>query len=683
MPAVIACGVSESSPRGLLLIGGTAIASLAVILAGQPLLQQLQLRLTPELDGSTLWNQYRWSSDPGQRRQAALLLSTTVNDPSTRQRLLAGQGWGHSSLAAVTLQRQAQTAEQRQASEAAQGLWRNLLQRFPDSAASADARYHLSATNPALQRELRRRQPTHPAALDSAVRDGEELHLARWAPRHPGAAALLRRACNAPLSAATADDRQWLARGLAELGDGPAALRCLNGQPPQPITALALARALLQGDAQQQRTAEAMLVQLSQIQSAPAQGSQEIDIPLTAAELLSAPLKPDAALLEAIPKAVRSRSADVAAAEVRLGRRRDGAAVLSRWPQHPASWQLQWDLAREALLKGQWRQAEDWLGRIPSDQLPEPLAARQQFWLGLAIAKQGRPQAAADIWKRLLAEHPPGFYTWRAEHRLRGTPLPALVTATSSAPELDTWQPLQSGDQEVDELWRLGLVKTALETWQSRHPQPPNANEGVVEGRLRLANGDSWNGLERLWRASLRLVSDDCSTRTLVHRSQQPQTFLNYLSAAGQEASVRRELLQAIAKQESRFSPGVASPVGAIGLMQLMPETAAELAGAPLSKAALQEPRANARLGARYLAQLLRQWQGNAWLAIASYNAGPGAAGRWRNEELTRDPELWVERIPYPETRLYTKKVLGNLWAYLKPADQGCTRSEALRPPGD
>ena len=78
-----------------------------------------------------------------------------------------------------------------------------------------------------------------------------------------------------------------------------------------------------------------------------------------------------------------------------------------------------------------------------------------------------------------------------------------------------------------------------------------------------------------------------------------------------------------------------------------------------------REPERNASLGARYLADLLDLWQGNPWLTVASYNAGPGAAGSWVSPELDQEPELWVERIPYPETRLYTKKVLGNLWAYL------------------
>ena len=165
------------------------------------------------------------------------------------------------------------------------------------------------------------------------------------------------------------------------------------------------------------------------------------------------------------------------------------------------------------------------------------------------------------------------------------------------------------------------------------------------------------------------------ATQLQLHQSQHPRPLLPEFSAAAQQEAVRLELLLAIARQESRFSPGVQSPVGAVGLLQLMPATAAEMEGAPLSDAELKQPGRNATLGARYLAWLLKEWQGNPWLTAASYNAGPGAAGSWRTEELAQEPELWVERIPYPETRLYTKKVLGNLWAYLRPDWEGRDRS--------
>ena len=106
--------------------------------------------------------------------------------------------------------------------------------------------------------------------------------------------------------------------------------------------------------------------------------------------------------------------------------------------------------------------------------------------------------------------------------------------------------------------------------------------------------------------------------------------------------------------------------------MQLMPSTAASVSSAPLQPGALRNPITNVQLGARYLQQLLTQWDESPWLAVASYNAGPNAAGRWRTDELERDPELWAERIPYPETRIYTKKVLGNLWAYLMGEEPLC-----------
>jgi soluble lytic murein transglycosylase len=127
------------------------------------------------------------------------------------------------------------------------------------------------------------------------------------------------------------------------------------------------------------------------------------------------------------------------------------------------------------------------------------------------------------------------------------------------------------------------------------------------------------------------------------------------------------ELLWGVARQESRFSPGVSSPVGAVGLLQLMPDTAAELADRRVSTEELQTPDLNAQLGARYLHRLLERWQQQPFLTVASYNAGPGAVASWLNPALPdpeQEPELWSEAIPYPETRLYVKKVLGNRWSY-------------------
>ncbi|MEB3332586.1 MAG: lytic transglycosylase domain-containing protein, partial [Synechococcaceae cyanobacterium] len=148
--------------------------------------------------------------------------------------------------------------------------------------------------------------------------------------------------------------------------------------------------------------------------------------------------------------------------------------------------------------------------------------------------------------------------------------------------------------------------------------------------------------------------------------------FLAELEPAARRDGLALPLLLGIAKQESRFSPAVRSPVGAVGLLQLMPETAAELAGGAISTSELENPGRNAELGGRYLAQLLAQWGNDPLLAVASYNAGPGAVQGWLGPRLRQMPELWVEAIPYPETRHYVKKVLGNAWSYQSPRRPAC-----------
>ena len=684
MPPVSGRGLTDQYSRGLLLLAGTPLLTLALVIGGQMGLRRLHAPLTPSLSNADLWTHYRWSINPNERREAALLLAARSADSAERsQRLLAHQGWGNDPIAAVTLKQQALTAAKLGQQTEEQKRWQDLLQRFPGSAASADARYQLGQAQPALHAELFRQQPGHPAALAAAAetkRDSPKqaiaaLHLARWGARWPGAAIQLREACNRISGdGLNQNDRLTLAQGLASLGDGGAAEACLQGTPTTPASALAIGRVLLRGTAEQQERGTQRLLEL-------AINNPDDPAALEAAALLSEPLKPDPALLDALPQALQQRSADIAAARVRLGDSANAMAVLKRWPTNPAAWQLQWDLAREALLKDQWQSAKALLEAIPSSNLPEPLAARQQFWLGFTLSKQDQTTKAQQAWEHLVKTHPRSYYTWRAEVRLGRGDLPILdqASASRSADLGDSfqqhWEPLQSGDPFVDRLWRLGQTQEAWETWRSQQPpsdQPTNPEQKLVEGRLRVAVGDSWTGLSRLWRASLRLVNQSCEERQLLHRSQHPRLLSQVFETASEQEAVRNELLMAIAKQESRFSPGVSSPVGAIGLLQLMPATAEELAGGALTSDELREPTRNARLGARYLGQLLEQWEGNIVLAVASYNAGPGAASQWVTPALKNDPELWIERIPYPETRLYTKKVLGNLWAYLGSGPDRC-----------
>lgn len=138
-------------------------------------------------------------------------------------------------------------------------------------------------------------------------------------------------------------------------------------------------------------------------------------------------------------------------------------------------------------------------------------------------------------------------------------------------------------------------------------------------------------------------------------------------------AEVDPAAIFAVARQESRFRSDAVSSAGARGLMQLMPGTARETAakvGLKYSKARLtSDPEYNALLGSTYLAQQLETFDRSLILAAAAYNAGPGNARKWirafgdpRSEDV--DPVIWVEFIPYEETRKYVQRVLGNYMVY-------------------
>jgi soluble lytic murein transglycosylase len=121
-------------------------------------------------------------------------------------------------------------------------------------------------------------------------------------------------------------------------------------------------------------------------------------------------------------------------------------------------------------------------------------------------------------------------------------------------------------------------------------------------------------------------------------------------------------LVAAVVYAESRFDEHARSSQGAVGLMQILPETAEQIAdesgGVTLKAADLEDPRVNVRYGCYYLRQALDAFDGDVRAAVASYNAGMGAVSEWRAEAAAEGHELRPRDIPYPETRAYVKKVL-------------------------
>ena len=665
-----------------------------MLIGGRSLLE-LRPPLTPATPPATLRLVHRWSFDAGRRREAALLLDARSGaaDAGERRRLLRGQGWGSDPLAAVVLKLDARAAGRLGLEPESRRIWGDLLRRFPASPASADALYELGRDRPPLRSDLLRRFPAHPAALAAALEKGPApaarlagaLHLARWGERWPGAPERIRQSCTSVLAPPSEAQRLQLAAGLARLGDAEAVMACLEVEGQGAAAALArlpaperleLARVLLRDPAGPRRQL-GLAVLLELVRAEPLGTSAPEAVRLLArqqGEEAAAALRrlPDRwrdsapvvahGLLAALPREGPPQPLDASLLAA-------GLAALQRWPGDPASWDLQWELTRRALLAEGWGQAERLLEAIPPDRQPPPLAARHRFWRGVVQQRRGRPADAAATWRTLRRHLPGGYYGWRASVRLGQGDLRWAPGAHGIGPAAETaedWTPLASGDDALDRLWRLDQHTEAWETWRTVRGgrMPQDSGDLLVEGRLRQGVGDDWTGFDQLERATLRLDPARCDLLPQLERSLHPPRFMDVFGAAARRRDLPIELLLGLAKQESRFTPNVRSVAGAVGLMQLLPSTASEVAGRPVGAGELEDPALNVELGAAYLEDLLRRWDGDPFLLAASYNAGPGAATGWIDPRLRAFPELWVEAIPYPETRLYVKKVLGNAWSY-------------------
>jgi soluble lytic murein transglycosylase len=147
-----------------------------------------------------------------------------------------------------------------------------------------------------------------------------------------------------------------------------------------------------------------------------------------------------------------------------------------------------------------------------------------------------------------------------------------------------------------------------------------------------------------------------------------PRAFWNIVRPAGESARVDPLLLLSLARQESRFDPAVRSVVGAMGLFQIMPYTADNLApkvGVTITdRAMLLRPQTSAAFGARLTADLLREFDNEAVPVMAAYNAGEGRAVEWWKAARGVSQDLFVDTIPYAETRTYVRTVYSNYVMY-------------------
>jgi soluble lytic murein transglycosylase len=160
-----------------------------------------------------------------------------------------------------------------------------------------------------------------------------------------------------------------------------------------------------------------------------------------------------------------------------------------------------------------------------------------------------------------------------------------------------------------------------------------------------------------------------------------PSPYGGEVRAAEADEGLPAGLLWAVMRQESGFDPDAVSPARAVGLMQLLPETArpiAEELSLVHDDARLTSPPFAIRVGARLLRKLLDRFHGGVPLAVAAYTGGADSVERWLSRSPNMQLDTFVERIPFDETRDYVAKVMGNLarYGYLARGEEGVPRIE-------
>jgi peptidoglycan lytic transglycosylase len=355
--------------------------------------------------------------------------------------------------------------------------------------------------------------------------------------------------------------------------------------------------------------------------------------------------------------------------------------LVKTYPDAPAAASAQWELAWILYRGGKHREAAQAFRQLSASGPTFRLAGL--YWSGRALDAAGDKSAAGALYREVVSRAPHTYYGIVAARRLRGpAPVPVAAPVRLPADPIATLE----GDihfQKSRALWRLGFEGHALvelETLGRDSVVEPDRALGLGVAFAQI--GESGRSLRHLRRAFGGAAEAGAAGLTdQFWRLFYPFGYPDIVREAARRAGLDPFFVAAVIREESSYDARARSWVGAVGLMQLMPETARLVAaetGIRLTEpAGLWEPPVNIGLGAHYLAQLRSRFR-EPLLAVASYNAGPHRVQRWLTQIRSADLEEFVDQIPFDETRAFVKRVYASWHHYRrlyngpeKPARRG------------
>lgn len=324
--------------------------------------------------------------------------------------------------------------------------------------------------------------------------------------------------------------------------------------------------------------------------------------------------------------------------------RRLDALGASREDDTTREWRL-----RLGLALGDWALVLRAIDHMPPAQAG---LTAWRYWRARALENTGQTGTADRLYRDIVNER--DYYGLLAARRIGQTPAwtqrPLPRTDTASLRALAA----RPAVQRARELFLLGRPAEARSEWE---PVLRDADRSLWRSAALLAAEWNWYGQTIAWLARAGDWDD------LVLRF--PTPWRTEFENAAQDTQLPPAWLYAVARVESTMMPEARSGAGALGLMQLLPDTARAVAASigyrlPDS-AALYDPAVNIRLGSVYLRQLLDRFGGNPVLATAAYNAGLRRVGEWLPSGTEVDVDVWIDTIPYGETRAYVRRI----WEYM------------------
>lgn len=308
---------------------------------------------------------------------------------------------------------------------------------------------------------------------------------------------------------------------------------------------------------------------------------------------------------------------------------------------------------RAALLRKDWDQLLLDLPKWPAD---ERSSERWRYWKARALEAQGSVASARQIFSKLARQR--SYYGFLAADKV-GAPYHLVHNDTAVSPAERLAMGKNPGIVRALELHALKRDIPARREW---YQATRKANRYQLKAAAILAEDADWQD-QAIFTLARTGYWDDLELRFPLRHQQ-------LVEQQASQLQLDTSWIFAVIRQESAFMRDAHSSAGAMGLMQLMPATARQVAKQQLgrkapAKSALLKADTNIELGSNYLKHLLESLDGSPVLATAAYNAGPHRVDRWMPPS-NLDADIWVDLVPFNETRRYLRRVMSYTVIYDK-----------------